>query len=183
MKAVPNIISIFRICLVPVFIYAYFADDHDIKYYALLIFIVAGLSDILDGYLARKYEAQSKLGKLLDPLGDKLMVFTVMVCITITRPILIWAVLVFFVKEVLMGIGGYLLHKKTGGEIPPANLIGKSSTILFYIVCAALMFFSNIPDSVAIALISAAILLALAALAGYLRTYIKLIKSNSKTAK
>jgi CDP-diacylglycerol--glycerol-3-phosphate 3-phosphatidyltransferase len=162
-----------------VFIYAYFADYRDIKYYALLIFIVAGLSDILDGYLARKFEAQSKLGKLLDPLGDKMMMFTVMVCITITRPILIWAVLVYFVKEVLMGIGGYILHKK-GGEIPPANFLGKCSTILFYIVCAALMFFRNIPDTVAIALISAAICLALVALAGYLHTYIKMVKSMSK---
>ena len=181
MKIVPNIISFFRICLVPVFVIVYFTDDRDIKYYAVLVYIIAGLSDFLDGYIARRFDAQSKLGKLLDPLGDKLMTFTVLICITITRPILLWAVLVFFVKEILMGIGGLVLHKKAHVELPPANFIGKASTLVFFVVCAALMLFSNIPDYVAIIMTAFAICLALIALAGYLCSYIKIMKSRSIT--
>jgi len=183
LKAVPNIISIFRICLVPVFIAVYILDDRDIKYYAILVFAVAGFSDILDGYLARKLEAQSKLGKLLDPLGDKLMTFTVMVCITVTnisKPILIVAVAVFFVKEILMGIGGLVLHKKARIELPPANFIGKASTFLLFFVCVTLLFFSELPGSIVFALASAVIFLTLIALTGYIISYIKIMKSRPK---
>ena len=181
MKAVPNILSVFRICLVPVFIAVYFIDDSDIKYYAILVYAVAGLSDFLDGHLARKWSAQSKLGKLLDPLGDKLMTFTVMICITISRPILFWAVCVFFVKEVLMGIGGFILHKKAKIELPPANFIGKASTVVFFFVCVTLLLIKNLSNTIAIILISVAIGLALIALTSYIKSYIKIMKSRSKT--
>ena len=178
MKVVPNIISIFRICLVPVFVLAYFTDTRDIKYYAILVYAVAGLSDLLDGFIARRFDAQSKLGKLLDPLGDKLMTFTVLICITITRPVLIWAVLVFFVKEVLMGVGGLVLHKKAHVELPPAIFIGKVSTFVFFLVCIALMLFSGIPNYVANILTSVAICLTLVALAAYICSYIKIMKAR-----
>ena len=181
LKIIPNILSIFRICLVPVFVVLYFIDTREIKYYAVIVYIVAGVSDFLDGYIARKFEAQSKLGKLLDPLGDKLMTFTVMICITVTRPILLWAVLVFFIKEVLMGVGGLILHKKAHAELLPANAIGKASTFVFFIVCVTLMFFRNLPDFVAVTLISAAICLTLIALAVYLHSYIKIMKSMPTT--
>ena len=180
MKVVPNILSFFRICLVPVFVIVYFIDTRDIKYYAILIYAIAGLSDFLDGFIARKFNAQSKLGKLLDPLGDKLMTFTVLICITITRPILLWAVLVFFVKEVLMGIGGLVLHKKAHVELPPANAIGKISTFVFYAVFISLMLF-RIPGFIVIILISIAIGLALIALVAYLKSYIEVMKPLSTT--
>jgi len=183
LKALPNILSVFRICLVPVFVVAYFTDDNDIKYFAILVYIIAGLSDFFDGFIARRFKAQSKLGKLLDPLGDKLMTFAVLVCITITRPILFWAVLVFFVKEVLMGIGGLVLHKKAHlAELPPSNFIGKLSTNVFFLVCVALMLYNRLlPDYIATALISVAILLALAALASYISSYIKIMRGRAES--
>ena len=178
MKIVPNIISIFRICLVPVFIAVYFSDDHDRKLYAIAIYALASFSDFLDGYLARRYRVSSNLGKLLDPLGDKLMTFTVMVCITIDRPILIWAVLVVGIKEILMGIGGIVLHKKAHVELLPSNLIGKTSTVVFFVVCVTLMLFQDLPDGGAMALISVAIVLTFIALASYLIKYIRIMKSS-----
>ena len=177
-KAIPNMISIARICLVPVFIAVYFAFDNEIKFWAIIVYAIAGISDLLDGYLARKFDAVSKLGKLLDPLGDKLMTFTVLVCITITRPILYWAVLVFFVKEVLMGIGGFLIHKKARVELPAANFIGKTSTFLLFLVCVTMMLFRELPDYVVIGLTTAAICVTLVALASYLNSYIKIMKSK-----
>jgi len=185
-KAVPNILSVFRICLVPVFIIVYFIDSRDIKYYAVLVYAIAGLSDFLDGFIARRFDAQSKLGKLLDPLGDKLMTFSVLVCITITsitsvasatRPILICAVIVFFVKEALLGIGGLVLHKKARVELPPANVLGKASTFVFFVVCIVLMLFKDLPVPVTITMITVAMCLTLVALAGYLLLYIKVMKS------
>jgi len=180
MKAIPNMISIFRIFLVPVFIIVYFTDDRDIKFYAVLVYAIAGLSDLLDGYLARRLDAQSKLGKLLDPLGDKLMTFTVMVCITIDKPILIWAVLVMGAKEILLGIGGIVMHKKAHAELMPANILGKSSTFVFFVVCVTLMLYRDIPNVTAMILISVAVLLTLISLGSYLSAYIRLMKTRDK---
>jgi len=181
MKVVPNILSVFRICLVPVFVIIYFTDDNEVKYYAAIIFIVAGLSDILDGYIARKFQAHSRLGKILDPLGDKLMTFTALICITISNHVFFWAVLVFFVKEVLMGIGGLVLHKIARIEMPPAKFIGKASTLVFFVVCAALMLFGNImPDLIAIILTYSAICLSIIAFFVYLGSYIKIMRERPR---
>ena len=179
MKVVPNIISVFRICLVPLFVVVYFTDDRDIKFYALLVFAIAGLSDFLDGFIARRFKAQSQLGRLLDPLGDKLMTFTAMVCITIDWPIILWAVIVFFIKEVLMGVGGLVLHKKVKIELPPANIIGKISTNVFFFTCLSLMLFSNLLNRGTVTIIiSVAIVFTLIALASYIVSYVKIMKSR-----
>ena len=178
MKVVPNIISVFRICLVPVFIAVYFYDDNERKLYAVAVYALASFSDFLDGYLARKYKASSNLGKLLDPLGDKLMTISVMVCITIDGLIPFWAVLVAGIKELLMGAGGIVLHKKARKQLLPSNLIGKTSTVVFFLVCATLMLFINIPRWASTTLISVAIVLTFIALVSYLIKYIKIMKEN-----
>ena len=181
MKVVPNILSFFRICLVPVFVFAYFLDPRDIKIYAIIVYAVAALSDLLDGYIARKFDAQSKVGKVLDPLGDKLMTFAVIICLTITRPILFWAVLVFFIKEALQGIGGLILHKIAKADIPPANFLGKASTVVFFLVCGTIMIFTALPNNLILALMSFAIGLTLVSLASYFRTYINIMKQRNTT--
>ena len=181
MKAIPNILSLFRICLVPIFIIAYFTDVSDVKLYAIVVYALATLSDFFDGFLARKFKASSNLGKILDPLGDKLMTFTVMVCITIDKVIPVWAVIVAGVKELIMGAGGIVLYKIAKAEIPPSNMIGKASTVVFFLVCVALMVFKNLPGSAAIALISVAIALMFFALASYIRTYVTVMKNREKS--
>ncbi|MDR2599724.1 MAG: CDP-diacylglycerol--glycerol-3-phosphate 3-phosphatidyltransferase [Oscillospiraceae bacterium] len=181
MKSVPNILSVFRICLVPIFAMAYFLQPGDIKYFALIVFITAGVSDFFDGYFARKYNAQSSLGKVLDPLGDKLMTFTVLICLAVTMPVLIWAVLVFFVKEALMGIGGLVIHKMVHIELPPANIFGKISTFVFFVACATLILFQQvIPEYVVNIIIAGAIALTLFAFATYIKLYAKTMKTRPK---
>lgn len=180
MKSLPNILSIFRICLVPVFVAAFILDDNDIRYWAISVFVIANLSDILDGYIARKYNALSPLGKILDPLGDKLITFAALICIATSRPVITWAVCVFFIKEALMGIGGLLIRKRAKVELPGANWLGKTATVTFFLVCAALLIFNetNIPDFAAVIMASAAIILMLAAFARYLYTFITIMKSR-----
>jgi len=179
-KAVPNIISAFRICLVPIFIVTYFSDMRDSKVYAAIIYAVATLSDFLDGFLARKYSASSNLGKVLDPLGDKLMIIAVMASITIDRLIPVWAVIAVGVKELLMATGGFVVHKKAGAEIPPSNIIGKVSTVVFFLVCVALMLFRDIPRTAAIAMISVAIALTFFALVSYANTFFSVMRNKNK---
>ena len=175
MRSIPNILSIFRICLVPVFIIAYFLDGHDVKAYAILIYSLASLTDFLDGFLARRLGASSKLGKVLDPLGDKMMNVSAMICITVDGLIPVWAVIVTVVKELMMGTGGLIVRKKTGSDIPPSNLLGKMSTVVFFLVCAALMLFKNIPRNAAVISISVAVALTFAALISYFVTYLNIM--------
>jgi len=165
---------------VPVFVAVYFTDESDIKVLAIFVYALASFSDFLDGFLARKYQVASNLGKLLDPLGDKLMTFTVLVCMTIRGPIPVWAVLLVGVKEILMAIGGFVVHKVAHVEIPASNLIGKVSTVVFFLVCVSFMLFS-IPNDIVIIMISCAILLALLAFASYIRTYVIVMKKREKS--
>ena len=179
---VPNLISIFRICLVPVFIVLYFSDERDIKIYAVSVYAVATFSDFLDGFLARKYEASTNLGKFLDPLGDKMMTISVMTCITIDGLIPIWAVLIAGTKEILMAIGGFVVHKVAHVEIPASNLIGKTSTVVFFLVCVTIMLFKDIPREIAVWMITGAMVLMFVALASYINTYITVMKNRNKSS-
>lgn len=181
MRAIPNIISIFRICLVPIFIVVYFSDEHDIKIYAVIVYALATLSDFLDGYLARRFEASTNLGKILDPLGDKLMTVSVIACMTISGLIPIWAVIIVGTKEILMAVGGYVMHRVANVEIPPSNIIGKSTTVVFFLVCVTLMLFKKISGGIAIVMMSGAIALMFIAFASYINTYITVMKSRKKT--
>jgi len=162
-----------------VFILTYFGGARDSKTYAALVYAVATLSDFLDGFLARKFSAVSNIGKVLDPLGDKLMTVTVMASITVDRLIPVWAVIIVVAKELLMAIGGFIVHKMAGAEIPPSNIIGKMSTVAFFLVCMALMLFQDISQNTATLLISAAIGLTFFALFSYIGTFIAVMKNRN----
>lgn len=177
MKNVPNILSSVRICLVPIFVIAYFCESGSVKISAAVVYAVASATDFLDGFIARKYNITSNLGKILDPVGDKLMTLAVLTCITIDNVIPVWAVLVAVIKEALMLIGGAIIRGKEGGAIPASNIIGKTSTVVFFVVCVTLMLFS-IPDTAATIMISAAIALMLIALGSYLTTFVRIMKRN-----
>ena len=177
-KVIPNLLSILRVCLVPIFVIAYFTDPNEIKINAIIIYAIAAISDFLDGFIARKYQVVSNLGMILDPLGDKLMIVTVLVCLTIDGIIPFWAVSIAFLKELLMGIGGYVLSKATKIPALPANILGKVSTVVFFLVCMILMIFRQIPYFIATGLITAAILLMLIAFASYILRYIKYMKNR-----
>ena len=112
MVNVPNALSVFRLVLVPVFIIVYFSELNAAHAYAAGVYLLAAATDYFDGMIARKYKLVTKLGRILDPLGDKIMTFAVLLCITIDKIIPVWAVVVFFLKECLMGIGGLLIYKK-----------------------------------------------------------------------
>ena len=93
LKNIPNILSVIRIMLVAVFVYSAFCISDKV---ALVVFLIAGATDVLDGYLARRNNWITDLGKILDPFADKLMQCTVLVSLYIKRYIPIWFVIPFF---------------------------------------------------------------------------------------
>lgn len=165
----PNALSLFRLCLVPVFAGAFFSPAPNAHLWAAGVYALAFLTDILDGYIARKYDMVTLLGRVLDPLADKLMTFTVIICVCVDSVIPLWAVVVFFCKEAVMGLGGLMLYRRTHDMIP-SNALGKASTGVFFVVLAVLVLFP-IPRPWATALITLALALTVAALLRYAAIY------------
>ncbi len=134
----PNIITLFRLFLIPLFIFIYFRDPEKNLLYSVIIFFIAGLSDLLDGYLARKNNQVTIFGTVMDPLADKLMLLTALVSYAVSG-IIPYAILILVgVKESIMIIGGLVVYR--WGIINPANYIGKFVTFSFYIGILALLF-------------------------------------------
>jgi cardiolipin synthase len=106
---------------------------------AIVIFVAAGLTDILDGFVARRYNLVTRLGIVLDPLADKLMLITVLLSITIKNQIPFWIVAVVAMKETLMIMGAIALFNDHD-IVVPANKFGKLSTIAFYAAVLAVTF-------------------------------------------
>ncbi len=136
----PNIITIFRFILIPIFVKVFFSSSEKSLLYSILIFILAGITDVLDGYIARKYNAITKLGQAMDPLADKLMQLTVLLCFTIEEFIPLWVIIIYGVKEVSMILGGIFLYTRKDKFVLPANSYGKLATVIFYIAILAIAF-------------------------------------------
>jgi cardiolipin synthase len=168
----PNILSLIRLCAVPLVPLVYFSGLPGAHLYAAGIYLAASLTDALDGYIARKYNLITRLGRVLDPLADKLMSFCVLVCIIIVSEDsrLLWAGAVFFVKEVFMGVGALLQYKKIH-DVMPSNTIGKIATSYFFVVCFIVMVFPSLHETARVIAISTALALNVTAFLIYLWRY------------
>ena len=125
---VPNAMSLFRILVIPFFAYFFLKDNLTAAVVALAL---SGLSDALDGFVARRFNQITELGKMLDPLADKLTQGTVAVCIAIRYPTICPLLFLLVTKELVMLCGAcFLLHR--GKKPCVAKWYGKVSTTLFY---------------------------------------------------
>ena len=170
---VPNLLSLLRLAMVPVFAAVFFLPDPSARSWAAGVYALAFVTDIADGWIARHFHQVTRLGRILDPLADKLMTFTVIVCITAAGIIPLWAVVVFFLKEAAMGVGALSMYHKTE-DVIPSNWLGKVSTGVFFVVCAALVLFPGIPSSWATGRITLALVLTILAFVSYLLQYLSL---------
>jgi len=134
---IPNILTIIRIILVPVYLHVFYNLENIL--FAGLVFALAGITDALDGRIARKYNMTSKLGAALDPLADKLMTFAVLISFTSIELIPLWAVLILGIKEVLMILGAVILYLFKEKRVLPSNKFGKSATVFFYITISTIV--------------------------------------------
>jgi len=174
---IPNLLSLFRLLLVPVFPLVFFLPRPEARNWAVAVYLVAFLTDIADGWIARHFNQITRLGRVLDPLADKLMTFTVIICITVDDIIPFWAVVVFFCKELAMAIGGWIMYR-TVGDVISSNWLGKSATGVFFVVCVLLVLFPAIPRSWATGLISFALALTIAAFFSYLIQFMRALKQR-----
>lgn len=178
LKNIPNILSVIRILLVFVFVFVFFVVDN--LYLALLIFLIAGATDVVDGYLARRNNWISNLGKILDPFADKLMQCTVLVCLWIKQLVPWWFVVPFFAKELFTLIIGFIVIKRRSVNVV-SKWYGKLAVCLFYATVAVSIIFEDFLAEntlLAIFIFIPAVVFALAALIAYIKHYAYLKKED-----
>ena len=124
----PNAITIARIALVPVFLVLAYKDSKAAAIGAFCVFLIASLSDSLDGYLARKNDTISRMGQFLDPLADKLLVGAALVVLVDTRSFPLWAALALAFREVAVQI--LRTSIVSGGGDLPASPVAKAKTVV-----------------------------------------------------
>lgn len=124
---IPNILTVIRFILVPVFGYYLFKEQFVV---AVILFVGACITDILDGVIARKYNLITSFGKLADPLADKLMQLTALTILSIQEIIPLPVLIIVLAKEIFMVAGSILIYKKVNFVVQ-ANWYGKMTTVIF----------------------------------------------------
>lgn len=172
LKNIPNILSLIRIGLVFVFIALFFTMEK--PYAALLVFLLAGATDVVDGYLARRNNWVTNLGKILDPVADKLMQCTVLVCLYMKGFVPLWFVLPFFGKELFSLTMGFIVIKRRSVAIV-SKWYGKLTVCLFYLTIAVSIIFEEqlraAHPIVPIVIFVPAVVSALATIVAYVKHY------------
>ncbi len=169
---IPNLLSFVRLLLIPFILYYYIAKR---DYFVSLILIIAsGATDIIDGFIARKFNMISDFGKLLDPVADKLTQAAMIYCVFTKYPLVLLLIIIFVIKETMMFVLGYLRLKNTD-TMTSANWYGKVNTIAMYCILAALIIFTNMSIQLANILIIVCAGFMTLALVMYFRFFIKVL--------
>ena len=154
----PNKLTMFRVILIPFFVVFMLVDItlYD-KWIALAIFIIASLTDLLDGKIARKYNLVTNFGKFMDPLADKILVCSALICLVALDKIPAWMVIVIIAREFI--ISGFRLIASDNGVVIAASYWGKfKTTFQMIMIClmiadiAAISMFTTVVMWVAVAL-------------------------------
>lgn len=175
---IPNILSYVRIAMIPLYIYLYVTAQTTEQYYkAAGVLVLSGLTDSLDGIIARKTGQITDLGKALDPLADKLTQIAVVGAMFVERPYILPLLILFIGKELYLLISNVLLFKKDI-FMDGAMWFGKLATAFFYISMLALVALPQLSKSTSLLIINVNIILQLVALLGYGRWFFNMFRKN-----
>ena len=174
---IPNILSFFRLALVPLIAWVYMGlYDY---YLAIGLIVLSGLTDVVDGKIARKYNMISDFGKILDPIADKVTHGILIICLSTRYKLMIALVAIFIIKEALMLLLGYLVLKKND-SVNSAKWYGKLNTVVLYAACVLLIMFPEMPLSIANTMIIVCGALILFSFVRYALFYRTILKTDIK---
>ena len=189
-NTIPNWLCFLRIALIPIFSVLFIKEHYII---AFVLMIIAAVTDLLDGKIARKYNMVSNLGKILDPIADKLSQVAIVIILIFKfwsfEGILKYLLFLFIAKELIMVIAGAVLLA-TGMRPVAAEMWGKVATTVFYIFMIAIIaigpngalvgvwFFKALPTPVVYVMVIISVILAFVSLFGYAPGFIRQIKGN-----
>ncbi|SDK61228.1 CDP-alcohol phosphatidyltransferase family protein [Alkalibacterium thalassium] len=168
---IPNILSYFRLILIPYFVIAYMSAESQGEYvYATGILVLSGLTDAVDGFIARRFNQGTKIGQLLDPVADKLTQVAVVAVLMLKWPVFLFLFILFLVKETYMFVENIRLYKKQktlDGSIWP----GKIATIVFYFTMFIAVFFPTLTEGTVVLLVGVASIFQISALYHYSKLF------------
>ena len=166
----PNKLTVLRVCMVPVFVFLMLWDGLGAagKYAAAAIFILASATDYLDGYLARKNNLVTDFGKFMDPIADKLLVCSAMICLVEKDALAAWIVIIIIGREFI--ISGFRLVASDKGTVIAASYWGKFKTVFQMVMVILLILdLGGIIDTIAQIVTWIALILTVVSLVDYLR--------------
>ena len=175
---VPNALSVLRILLIVPFVYLFL--NRRIPE-AAIVLVISGLSDLFDGIIARKFNQITELGKMLDPLSDKLTQGAVAIVMAITYPLLLPILVIFMVKELSMIAASCVLLKKKKRPCA-ARWYGKVATTMFYVTSVLLVVLKGIwkyeNDTLFLVMLSLTAVMMIYALIRYFLIFLQILRSN-----
>lgn len=175
---VPNLLSLLRLLMIPLFVWLYL-NGH--KGWTAVVLILSGVTDVVDGFIARHFGQVSDFGKALDPVADKLTQAAMLLCLTSGYPMMIVPFILLAVKEVFAAVSGLIVIRRTG-SVPGAEWHGKVTTMLLYGMMIIHVVWQDIPGWLSNVLNGGCIVMMLVSLTLYARRNIRAICSAKKAA-
>lgn len=172
---IPNVLSFFRLMMIPGIVYSFLAMDNPLLTAVLLL--ASGLTDIVDGFIARRFQMISDLGKILDPVADKLTQCAMLFCLVKRFPLMLLPLLLLIAKEIFAALLGLKVIRQTG-QVRGAVWHGKLNTALIYAMMLLHLLWADIPAKVSTGAIVLCCGVILLSCAGYTRRDVMLLKKG-----
>ena len=175
----PNKLTILRVIMIPFFVLALLyngGENQTLRYVAAAIFISASLTDMLDGKIARKYNLVTNFGKFMDPLADKLLVCSALICLVELKELPAWMVIVIISREFI--ISGFRLVASDNGVVIAASYWGKFKTTFQMIAVVLLIVGIPALSMVTTAVVWIALILTVISLVDYIAKNVNVLKEG-----
>ena len=175
----PNKLTVLRVCMIPFFVVMLLlngGENQTYRYIAAAIFIVASLTDMLDGKIARKYNLVTNFGKFMDPLADKLLVCSALICLVDLKQLPAWMVIVIISREFI--ISGFRLVASDNGIVIAASYWGKFKTTFQMIAVVLLIVGIPALSMVTTAVVWIALVLTVISLVDYITKNVNVLKEG-----
>lgn len=173
---IPNLFSLLRLAMIPVIVTLYRRGNYS---EAAAMVALSGLTDLADGYIARKFHCVSDVGKILDPVADKLTLGAVILCLVSRFENMLWLLVVFTGKELVMAVVGIIVIQRKD-MVNSAQWFGKAATLALYAMALILFLFPGVPKWAANGMMIGSGALVVISLCKYTAFYRKLLKGNVK---
>lgn len=173
---IPNVLSFFRLCLIPIIVWLYISKED--YFWTLMALLLSGLTDVVDGIIARKCNMISDFGKAFDPIADKLTQAAMLWCLVVRFNYMLIPLGMLVIKEVVTGITALMSIKKTE-QVEGAVWYGKLTTVVLYLMMAVHLVWFNIPTTVSLIMVGVCIGIMIMSFIMYSVRNIKAIKYKS----
>lgn len=168
---IPNVMTLLRFAMIPLIAWLYIVRRE--FFMAAVVAGISALTDVFDGIIARKFDMVTDIGKIIDPVADKLTQATVIFCLSMRYPYMSALFCVHVAKEIIMGVMGVIALRKK--SINSAKWYGKMSTIVLFFVTVTHLVIPQVSDELSLVLVAISMAAMAVALALYIRFYFKLL--------